>query len=486
MSDNPIAIQYFEWYLPADGEHWKRLAADVEQLKSMGVSGVWIPPAYKGMSDQDVGYGVYDKYDLGEFDQKGSVRTKYGTLEDLQKAISALHEAGLKVYGDTVLNHLAGADETETFKAVKVDPQNREKQVSDPFDIEGWTKFTFPGRKGKYSKFEWHFMHFSAVDFDQKSGENGIYRIVGEGKGFSENVDEGKGNFDYLMFADVDYGQQDVVDETYRWGLWFIDKLKLDGLRLDALKHIDDQFIEGFLQHMRAEAGRELYMVGEYWNGDTDVLRAYLDRVETYLALFDVALHFNFVNAAQGGEGYDLRTIFDHTLVAYKPMNVMTFVDNHDSQPGQALESWVQDWFKPLAYALILLRRDGYPCLFYGDYYGIGGDHPIEGKKAVLDPLLEARQRFAYGEQVDYFESPNCIAWARLGDEAHEGSGCLCILTNAAEQSLHLSLGEAFANAELRDFTGNRPERLQLDENGTADFPVNGGSVSVWVRVVNS
>ena len=49
---------------------------------------------------------------------------------------------------------------------------------------------------------------------------------------------------------------------------------------------------------------------------------------------------------------------------------------------GQALCSWVQEWFKPLAYALILLRRDGYPCVFYGDYYGIPHDN-INSKKEI-------------------------------------------------------------------------------------------------------
>ena len=44
-------------------------------------------------------------------------------------------------------------------------------------------------------------------------------------------------------------------------------------------------------------------------------------------------------------------------------------MDNHDTQPCQSLESWVEPWFKPLAYALILLRRDGYPCVFQGDYH---------------------------------------------------------------------------------------------------------------------
>ena len=44
-------------------------------------------------------------------------------------------------------------------------------------------------------------------------------------------------------------------------------------------------------------------------------------------------------------------------------------MDNHDSEPGQALESFIENWFKPLAYALILLRKGGLPCVFYGDYY---------------------------------------------------------------------------------------------------------------------
>ena len=35
---------------------------------------------------------------------------------------------------------------------------------------------------------------------------------------------------------------------------------------------------------------------------------------------------------------------------------------------GQALESFIESWFKPSAYAIILLRNAGYPCIFYGDY----------------------------------------------------------------------------------------------------------------------
>lgn len=55
-----------------------------------------------------------------------------------------------------------------------------------------------------------------------------------------------------------------------------------------------------------------------------------------------------------------MRRIFEGTLTDVRPEYAVTFVDNHDTQPGQALESFVQAWFKPLAYALILLRDDGY------------------------------------------------------------------------------------------------------------------------------
>ena len=63
--------------------------------------------------------------------------------------------------------------------------------------------------------------------------------------------------------------------------------------------------------------------------------------------------------------------LFEGTLVGARPDLAVTFVDNHDTQPGQSLESWVDGWFKAAAYGLILLRAYGYPCVFYGDLYGI-------------------------------------------------------------------------------------------------------------------
>ena len=67
---NQTLMQYFEWYLPHDGQHWTRLTDDAEHLANLGISHVWMPPAFKATNEKDVGYGVYDLFDLGEFDQK--------------------------------------------------------------------------------------------------------------------------------------------------------------------------------------------------------------------------------------------------------------------------------------------------------------------------------------------------------------------------------------------------------------------------------
>ena len=118
---NGTMLQGFSWYLDADGGHWRRLAEDAQLFADNGITAVWLPPAYKGMAGaNDVGYGVYDTYDLGEFDQKGSVRTKYGTREEYLAAIDAIHAAGMQAVADVVLDHRMGADGTERVRATEV------------------------------------------------------------------------------------------------------------------------------------------------------------------------------------------------------------------------------------------------------------------------------------------------------------------------------------------------------------------------------
>lgn len=481
MVKNNVMLQAFEWYLPADGNFYKELTNKIKELKKSGMDAIWLPPIFKATGTDDVGYGIYDLYDLGEFDQKGAVRTKYGTLEELRELIDEIHNHEMEVYADVILNHKAGADFTETFKAIEVDREDRTKEISDPHDIEGWTGFNFPGRDGKYSEFEWNFNHFTGTDYDQKEDKEGIFKIMGENKHWSEGVSNEKGNFDYLMFADIDHKHPDVKEELFHWGEWFIHYVDIDGMRFDALKHIEEEFIEDFIKHLEEKSEKDLYFFGEYWQNDPEENNKYLYEVKYGTDLFDVVLHYKMEEASKDIDNFDMRTIFDNTLVQEHPMLAVTFVDNHDSQPGQALESFVQPWFKKIAYGLILLRKDGYPCIFYGDYYGVEGENAIDSHKEMIDRLIDIRKRYAYGEQTDYMETEDLIGWVRHGDENHPGPLAVVISTGDMNE-LRMHVGEAHAGKNFVELTGNNSNEITIDEEGYGDFEVGPGTLTCWVE----
>ena len=146
----------------------------------------------------------------------------------------------------------------------------------------------------------------------------------------------------------------------------------------------------------------------------------------------------------------------------------MTFVDNHDTQRGQALESTVEEWFKPAAYALILLRQDGLPCVFYGDYYGISGQYAQQDFKEVLDRLLAIRKDLAYGEQNDYFDDANCIGWVRSG--AENQSPIAVLISNDQENSKSMFVGQEWANQTFVDLLENHQGQVTIDEEGYGQF----------------
>ena len=478
MKIQDTMMQYFEWYLPSDSKHWERLAEESDHLKELGINYVWLPPAYKGANGKnDVGYGVYDLYDLGEFDQKGSVPTKYGTKEEYLSAIDVLHKKNIKVIVDIVLNHKMGADETEEVLAVQEDFDNRNINVSEARPIKAWTKYTFPGRGDTYSSFKWNWTHFHGVDWDDSTSTTSIYKFYG--KHWDENVDKEKGNFDYLMGADIDLNNLDVVVELQNWGKWYVDITNADGLRLDAVKHIRSEFFPEWIKEITEHINRELFVVGEYWSANIDTINNYIEKSQECMKLFDVPLHYNLYRAATSNGNFDLRAIFDGTLVQTNPDKAVTFVDNHDTEPGQALESWIPDWFKPHAYALICLRKAGVPCIFYGDYYGIP-EKQINAKNSMLDKILETRKLYAYGEQEDYFYDPNIIGFVRKGDFEHPNSGIAVVMTDTTGGTLKMNMGKDFIGAEFYDCLGNVQDTIIIDEEGNGEFRCNDGSASIW------
>ena len=479
---NGTMLQAFSWYMPADGRHWRRLARMAPTLAKMGITAVWLPPASKTADgDHGVGYGVYDLWDLGEFKQCGSVRTKYGTKKEYLACVAALKAAGIQAMGDIVLNQRFGGEETEHVRAVEVDGSDRTRPVGEEQTIAAWTRFRFPGRKGAYSDFTWDWTCFHGTDWDEDARRSAVYLFAG--KHWDDDVDHvDNGNYDYLMGSDVDVSDPRVAEELTRWGEWYISETGVDGLRLDALKHISKQFYRTWLAEMRRRSGRELFTVGEYWSPRLQDLVDYLGS-DKPMSLFDVPLHYKFFFASNSMGQQDLSKLFDDTLVATDPIHAVTFVDNHDTQPGQALQSTVEAWFKPSAYMAILLREAGYPCVFYGDLFGM----PTEDEQAAPVPavaelplLMEVRQRLSYGPQHDYLDDPGLIGWTREGDDTHERSGLAVVLTDGTGGEKRMYVGTQHAGERWSALVGAKVDVI-IDGEGYGDFPTPAGTGSLYV-----
>ena len=193
-----------------------------------------------------------------------------------------------------------------------------------------------------------------------------------------------------------------------------------------------------------------------------------------------------------GLSNFDLTKLFNESLAERNQELGVMFVDNHDTQVGkEEQKNTVQQWFKAPAYAAILTRQ-GKSCVFYGDYYGtnpIEDGHPgtCNSIRNELETLLYARKNSAYGEQVNYFDDPDCIGWVRKGDSVHAGSGLATLITDSySDKYKYMNVGVQHAGEVWYDITGDVKETVTIGRDGGATFKVkgrnNGKCYSVWVR----
>lgn len=131
-SQKDVMMQAFYWNVPADvvnknGSWWVTLQNQADELKEAGFTGLWVPPPSKGtFGIYDMGYGLYDHYDLGSYNQRGTTETRFGSKTELINFMKAAHTPitgtyvdpvtkeeerieifpGMEVYMDAVLNHV--------------------------------------------------------------------------------------------------------------------------------------------------------------------------------------------------------------------------------------------------------------------------------------------------------------------------------------------------------------------------------------------
>ena len=153
----------------------------------------------------------------------------------------------------------------------------------------------------------------------------------------------------------------------------------------------------------------------------------------------------------------------------------------------------IKDDFLPVAYAVILLnRKAGYPCVFWGDLYGVNGPErpktPIHS--ATIAKLLMLRKMYSYGPQNDYLDERKCIGFTRTGQTAHADGAGIAVVISKSQQPWHkrMNVGRQHAGEHWTEVLGSMPGEVMIDSHGYGVFPINGvngsGRITVWCSTV--
>lgn len=230
-----VMMQAFYWDAPIKeqkkGEWWNYLAEKVPELEAAGFNALWLPPICKSAEARSPGYDPYDYFDLGDFDQKGGVKTLYGNRTELENLIRTLHEHKIAAYADMVINHNSGADEEE------VNPLDGQKR---------WTKFA--PKSGKFPR-DWNCFHPSRYE-----------RVMIEGENFA--------GFPHLC-----HRNPRVYEAMFEYARMVIEELRFDGFRFDFAKGYGAWMIGLLAKYRYEREGKEFapFVVGEYWSGPEDI-----------------------------------------------------------------------------------------------------------------------------------------------------------------------------------------------------------------------
>jgi alpha-amylase len=353
-----VLMQAFYWDCPrADGKEfvwWNHVATKLDGLKKAGFTALWLPPASKAanIGGMSMGYDVYDYYDLGIYDQKGTVKTWFGSEEELRSLIKAAHRKKMKVYADLVLNHNNGGDKQE------LNPIINQKR---------WTLFT---PKSKIFTRDW-------TCFNPSFYPDSLTGTFGD-------------------MPDLCHTNPRVMTGILNHAKWMIEEIGFDGFRYDFVKGFGGWIVRAIHDRQYKRNGKkvEIFGVGECWAGD-EFIDSWLDSVNNWaqqrIGAFDFPLRYRLKELCDS-YGFSLRRLADGgVLMKDRPFEAVTFVDNHDFREGETSEI-VND--KLLAYAYIL-THEGYPCVYWKDWFNYGLAEP-DGASGI-ERLVQLHESHAGG-----------------------------------------------------------------------------------------
>ncbi len=366
LENGGVIMQAFYWDVPAGGVWWDTIKQKIPEWASDGISAIWLPPAEKGASGgYSMGYDPYDFFDLGEYYQKGTLETRFGSKQELVDLINTAHAYGIKVIADVVINHRSGGDlEWNPFVGNYT-----------------WTDFSQVA-SGKYKA---HYMDFHPDNYSYS--------------------DEGT----FGGFPDIDH----LVPFNQYW-LWasnesyaaYLRQVGFDAWRFDYVKGYGAWVVKDWLNTWGGWA------VGEYWDTNVDALLNWA--YSSGAKVFDFPLYYKMDEAFDNNDIPALVSAIQNgqIVTARDPFKAVTFVANHDTDII---------WNKYPAYAFIL-TYEGQPVIFYRDFEEWLNKDKLINLIWIHDHLAGGSTEILYYdndelifERTGYGDKPGLITYINLG-----------------------------------------------------------------------
>lgn len=370
-----VMLQGFYWD-SYKATRWSTLTDNVQELGQY-FDVVWVPNS-----------GSVDANGVGESMGYMPVywlkhNSCFGTETQLRGMIDAFHAHNTSVLMDMVINHKSGKN--------------------------GWVDFANETVTGPVTG-ETYSMTWSLADICSTD------ECVASGYAATGAADEGE---DFDGSRDLDHTSANVQQNVKTYQQFLMKELGYDGFRYDMCKGY-----AGYYVGLYNQASEPAFSVGEYWDGNPETLRWWLnetkqdDRIQT--AVFDFALKYPMQSAFAAGNWSALN---DKGLAAdpnYQRYSV-TFVDNHDTGQNTNYDCLKTNIMPANAF---ILTMPGTPCIFYKHY-------------------------LAYTDEIN-----NCIK-ARRAAGVHnqsaiitqqESSGGYILETQGTRGNLYLQVGGATAN----------------------------------------
>lgn len=357
------------------GGDLKGLTEKLDYIKELGATALWISPVAENtkvleLPDRDI-YGYHGYW----FRDHYNVEPRQGNLEDVKKLVDEAHKRGMKVVLDVVLNHV-GYD--HPFAS---DPEKR----------------------------DWFHNHGDIRDWDDP-----FQREYGNLAGLPDLAQSNPETYEYLL-------------ENTRW---WVNEMGFDGVRLDAVKHINADFWRKFVPDLKERTGKDdLFVVGEVLHGDPAFNASYQHAgIDT---LFDFPLYYTIRDTfGRGQSARRLAHLFGQDHLYKDPSTLVTFIDNHDvprfvnntnGHSRQRLKN---------ALAFLTAAR-GIPKLYYGTETAMeGGDDPdnrrfmqfgadpeMTGYVTDLNKLRSSTPALQYGKQLEMWQDDDVFCFARRHEE---------------------------------------------------------------------